>query len=69
MKIKKNTRDAIISYSLATVAFLICQSMISSGAMSRALRGQRTPGRVATLYLVRISRHTGGKDSTHPPAQ
>ena len=36
---------------------------------SRALAGQATSGRVATLYLVRIGRHTGGKDSTHPPAQ
>ena len=31
--------------------------------------GQATPGRVATLYLVRTGRHTSGKDSTHPPAQ
>ena len=36
---------------------------------SRAPAGQATPGRVATLYLVRTGRHTGGKDSTHPPTQ
>ena len=36
---------------------------------SRAPAGQATPGRVATLYLVRTGRHTGGKDSTSPPTQ
>ena len=49
MKIKKNTRDAIISYSLATVAFLICQLMISNGVMSRALKGQMVP---ICVYIV-----------------
>jgi len=31
--------------------------------------GQATPGRAATLHLVRIGRHTGGKVSTSPPAR
>ena len=49
MKMKKSTRDAILSYGLATIAFVICQTMISSGSMSRALRGQMVP---ICVYIV-----------------
>ena len=49
MKMKKSTRDAILSYGLATIAFVICQTMISSGSMSRALTGQMVP---ICVYIV-----------------
>ena len=49
MKLKKSTINNIISYGIVIVAFIICQAMISSGAMNRSLRGQMVP---ICVYIV-----------------
>lgn len=42
MKLKKNTINNLITYAIVVAAFAICQSMITSGSMTRALKGQGT---------------------------
>ena len=49
MKLKKNTVNNLITYAIVIVAFIICQSMISSGAMTRSLKGQMVP---ICVYIV-----------------
>ncbi|MDO4865135.1 MAG: branched-chain amino acid ABC transporter permease [Clostridia bacterium] len=49
MKLKKSTINNIISYGIVIIAFIICQSMISNGSMSRSLRGQMIP---ICVYIV-----------------
>lgn len=49
MKLKKNTLHNLITYAIVIVAFLVCQGMITSGSMSRALRGQMIP---ICVYIV-----------------
>ena len=49
MKLKKSTVNNIISYSLVTIAFIICQAMITSGSMTRSLKGQMIP---ICVYIV-----------------
>ena len=49
MKLKKNTLQNLITYAIVIVAFIVCQSMIKSGSMSRALRGQMIP---ICVYIV-----------------
>ena len=49
MKLKKSSVNNIISYGIVIIAFIVCQSMISSGAMSRSLRGQMIP---ICVYIV-----------------
>ena len=49
MKLKKNTRNAIISYGIVIIAFILCQASISAGHMSRTLRGQMIP---ICVYIV-----------------
>ena len=48
-KLKKSTINNIISFGIVIVAFIICQSMIASGAMKRSLRGQLVP---ICVYIV-----------------
>ena len=48
-KMKRTTVDAIISYGIVTIAFIIAQSMINNGAMTRALKGQMIP---ICVYIV-----------------
>ena len=49
MKLKKSTINNIISFGIVIVAFIICQSMIASGAMKRSLKGQMVP---ICVYIV-----------------
>ena len=48
-KLKKSTINNIISFGIVIIAFIICQSMIASGAMKRSLRGQMVP---ICVYIV-----------------
>ena len=48
-KLKKSTINNIISFGIVIIAFVICQSMIASGAMKRSLRGQLVP---ICVYIV-----------------
>ena len=48
-KLKKSTVNNIISYGIVIVAFIVCQSMIKSGTMTRSLRGQMIP---ICVYIV-----------------
>ena len=48
-KMKRTTIDAIISYGIVTIAFIIAQSMINNGTMTRALKGQMIP---ICVYIV-----------------
>lgn len=49
MKLKKSTINNIISYGIVIVAFVVCQFMISSGSMTRSLKGQMIP---ICVYIV-----------------
>ena len=49
MKLKKSTINNIISFGIVIIAFIICQSMISTGAMKRSLKGQMIP---ICVYIV-----------------
>ncbi|MBR6115172.1 MAG: branched-chain amino acid ABC transporter permease [Oscillospiraceae bacterium] len=49
MKLKKSTLQNLITYAIVIAAFAVCQAMISSGSMSRALRGQMIP---ICVYIV-----------------
>ena len=48
-KLKKSTVNNIISFGIVIIAFIICQSMIASGAMKRSLKGQMVP---ICVYIV-----------------
>ena len=48
-KLKKSTVNNLISFGIVIIAFIICQSMIASGAMKRSLRGQLVP---ICVYIV-----------------
>ena len=48
-KLKKSTVNNLISFGIVIVAFIICQSMIASGAMKRSLKGQMVP---ICVYIV-----------------
>ena len=49
MKLKKSTINNLISFGIVIIAFIICQSMISTGVMKRSLRGQMIP---ICVYIV-----------------
>ena len=49
MKLKKSTINNLISYAIVIAAFILCQAMISSGAMTRSLKGQMIP---ICVYIV-----------------
>lgn len=49
MKLKKSTINNLISYGIVIVAFIVCQAMISNGAMTRSLKGQMIP---ICVYIV-----------------
>ena len=49
MKLKKTTVNAIISYGIVIVAFILCQAMIEAKAMPRTLKGQMIP---ICVYIV-----------------
>ena len=49
MKLKKSTINKLISYGIVIAAFILCQAMISSGSMTRSLKGQMIP---ICVYIV-----------------
>ena len=49
MKLKKSTVNNLISFGIVIIAFIVCQSMISTGVMKRSLRGQMIP---ICVYIV-----------------
>ena len=49
MKLKKSTINNLISFGIVIIAFIVCQSMISTGVMKRSLRGQMIP---ICVYIV-----------------
>ena len=49
----------LITYGIVIIAFIICQSMISSGAMSRSLRGQMVPICVYIVMAVSLNLTVG----------
>ena len=49
MKQKKSTINNLISYGIVIVAFIVCQTMISGGSMTRSLKGQMIP---ICVYIV-----------------
>ena len=49
MKLKKSTINNIISFGIVIIAFIVCQSMISTGVMKRSLKGQMIP---ICVYIV-----------------
>ncbi len=48
-KLKKSTVNNLISFGIVIIAYIICQSMIASGAMKRSLKGQMVP---ICVYIV-----------------
>ena len=59
MKLKRSTVNNLIAYGIVIVAFVICQSMISAGAMSRSLRGQLVPICVYIVMAVSLNLTVG----------
>ncbi len=49
MKLKKKTIDALISYGIVIIAFIVCQYLIATKAMPRTLKGQMIP---ICVYIV-----------------
>ena len=49
MKLKKTTKNAIISYGIVIIAFIVCQALIGAKAMPRTLKGQLIP---ICVYIV-----------------
>lgn len=43
MKLKKNALGNIITYAIVIIAFIFCQWLISTGRMTRSLKGQMIP--------------------------
>ena len=59
MKLKRSTVNNIIAYGIVIVAFVICQSMIGAGAMSRSLHGQLVPICVYIVMAVSLNLTVG----------
>ena len=59
MKLKRSTVNNLIAYGIVIVAFIVCQSMISAGAMSRSLRGQLVPICVYIVMAVSLNLTVG----------
>ena len=49
MQLKKKTIDALISYGIVIIAFIVCQYLIATKAMPRTLKGQMIP---ICVYIV-----------------
>ena len=59
MKLKRSTVNNIIAYGIVIAAFIICQSMVSAGAMTRSLRGQLVPICVYIVMAVSLNLTVG----------
>ena len=55
MKINKKLLNNLITYGIVIIAFIICQSMVSAGAMSRSLKGQLVPICVWIVMAVSLN--------------
>ena len=58
-KLKKSTVSSIITYAMVIIAFVICQSMLNAGAMSRAFKGQLIPICVYVVMAVSLNLTVG----------
>ena len=58
-KLSKTTLGNFLTYALVIVAFIICQSMVNAGAMSRSLRGQLIPICVYIVMAVSLNLTVG----------
>ena len=54
-KINKKFIANLITYGIVIIAFIICQSMVSAGAMSRSLKGQLVPICVWIVMAVSLN--------------
>lgn len=55
MKIKKNTVQNVITYLIVIAAFVLCQWLISSGRMTRSLKGQMIPICVYVVMAISLN--------------
>lgn len=58
-KLSKTTLGNFLTYALVIVAFIICQSMVNAGALSRSLRGQLIPICVYIVMAVSLNLTVG----------
>lgn len=58
-KLSKSTVSNIITYGIVIIAFIICQAMLSAGAMTRSLRGQLIPICVYIVMAVSLNLTVG----------
>ena len=58
-RINKKTLDNLITYAIVIVAFIACQMMIQSGAMTRSLKGQLIPICVYIVMAVSLNLTVG----------
>ena len=58
-KLSKTTVRNLFTYLLVIAAFVICQSMVNAGAMSRSLRGQLVPICVYVVMAVSLNLTVG----------
>jgi len=56
---KKRFLNNLITYAMVILAFIICQTMISQGMMSRSLRGQLVPICVYVVMAVSLNLTVG----------
>ena len=62
-KLSKTTLGNFLTYALVIVAFIICQSMVNAGAMSRSLRGQLIP--ICVYIVMAVSLNLTAVSYTH----
>ena len=55
MKLKKRTVSNLITYAIVVAAFILCQSLIASGQMTRSLKGQMIPICVYVVMAISLN--------------
>ena len=55
MKLKKRTVNNLITYLIVIAAFILCQWLIASGQMTRALKGQMIPICVYVVMAISLN--------------
>ena len=58
-KLNKTTKSNFITYAIVILAFIICQSLISAGSMTRSLKGQLVPICVYIVMAVSLNLTVG----------
>ncbi len=56
---RKKLIDNLITYGMVIIAFVICQSMLNAGTMSRSMRGQLVPICVYIIMAVSLNLTVG----------